>query len=215
MESELGSWRFRHAARKLLATSAPSPVDNNTYACRDVKTGGAVSCQNPHTLVIIVAGMACMMFLVAIALLLLCWSVVRQRRIERERREANGGESPDQTSSSTTLASAAAAAPPPVDSPEFDDAVLVQLPGDEKPQFFALPKPFLADALPEQDVKKPAEVAIKVEVEEKDPSSRDPVSGDPISQDADSEHDPANPVVEDSCVPSSDGHLHNPLFPPR
>jgi hypothetical protein len=206
MGSEFGSRRFRDAARKLLGTPDSSAV-NNTYVCSDVKSGGAVSCQNPHTLVIIVAGMGCMMFLVTLALLLLCWSVVRQRRIERERREANGGESPDQTSSSIT--SAATAALPPVDSPEFDDAVLVQLPGDEKPQFFALPKPFLADALHKQDFKKSTtEVAIKIE--EKDPSS-----GDPISQNADSEHDPANPNVEDACVPSSDGHLHNPLFAPR
>jgi len=167
--------------------------------CRDIKTGAAVSCQNPHTLVIIVAGMSCMMFLVTIALLLLCWSVVRQRRIERLRRESGGA---DQTSSSSG-APAAAPAVAPVDSPEFDNAVLVQLPGDEKPQFFALPKPFLADDHPQQDARAPPADAIRSG--EKEPSSENPSS----------EEDPSNPVTEDACVPSSDGLFHNPLFAPR
>lgn len=106
-----------------------------------------MNCQNPHTLVIIVAGMSCMMFLVTIALFLLCWSVVRQRRVERRRRETGVDANP----TSEPIPSGRPTANPaqaPVDSPEFDDAVFVQLPGDEKPQFFALPKPFLEEEDP-------------------------------------------------------------------
>jgi hypothetical protein len=108
--------------------------------CRDLKTGAVVACQNPHTLIIIVAGMSCMMFLVTVAMLLLCWSVVRQRRLEQSRALS------ESSSGSTVVEESAVPEPatPPVDSPEFDDAVFVQLPGDEKPQFFALPKPLQA-----------------------------------------------------------------------
>jgi hypothetical protein len=145
------SRRLQAAARRLLAGKAeptpaavaPSPGVSSMYKCIDVKTKAAVACQNPHTLVIIVAGMSCMMFLVSIALLLLCWSVVRQRRNERRRRESDSERSGSSAPAAAPAVVANAQAPP-VDSPEFDDAVFVQLPGDEKPHFFALPKPFQA-----------------------------------------------------------------------
>ena len=95
-----------------------------------------LSCNSPHTIVMVLAGMSCMMILVSIALALLCWSVVKQRRRESA---AQAGNPP------STLPQTASGQPLPVDSPEFDDAVLVQLPGDEKPQLFALPKPFHVD----------------------------------------------------------------------
>lgn len=169
------SRRLQAASRRLLAGKAePTPAavapSPGVYKCYDVKTKATVPCQNPHTLVIIVAGMSCMMFLVSVALLLLCWSVVRQRRNERRRRESDS----ERSGSSTALAAAAPAvvanaqATPPVDSPEFDDAVFVQLPGDEKPQFFALPKPFQAAedrSLPDDD-KTRAEANLKSDEKE-------------------------------------------------
>lgn len=75
---------------------------------------------------------------------MLCWSVVKQRR--RCREEAANPAAPTPPTQTATAHSV------PADSPEFDDAVFVQLPGDEKPQFFALPKPFLPDG--EKDVAK-------------------------------------------------------------
>lgn len=166
------AWVDRAAARRLLAGKAePTPAavapSPSVYKCYDVKTKATVPCQNPHTLVIIVAGMSCMMFLVSVALLLLCWSVVRQRRNERRRRESDSERSTALAAAAPALA-ANAQAMPPVDSPEFDDAVFVQLPGDEKPQFFALPRPFQAaedHSLP-QDEKTRAEADLKSDEKE-------------------------------------------------
>lgn len=128
-----------------------------------------------------------MMFLVTIAMLLLCWSVVRQRRIERQRRESG-----DQTSGSAS-ANPAVAPTGPVDSPEFDDAVFVQLPGDEKPQFFALPKPFVADATHQGDKTTP-EVADDGKRGEKEQSAEEQ------SAELHSNRD-SNAVEQDPCAP--------------
>lgn len=123
--------------------AAPAP----SSACRDGKTGELVDCNSPHTLVMVLVGLSCMLALISVALGLFCWSVVTQRRQRREQ-AAN-------PAAGSTLAQAGNA---PVDSPEYNDAVLVQLPGDEKPQFFALPKPFSVDG--EKDVDKSPVVAL-------------------------------------------------------
>ncbi|KAG0611430.1 hypothetical protein M758_7G140600 [Ceratodon purpureus] len=144
-------FHFQAGPRKLLASQEdrlPQPAPGPSAPCRDLKSGEIVSCNNPHTLVMVLAGMSCMMFLVTVALVLLCWSVVKQRRQRREQAANPTGSTLSQSATGQTATGHTV----PVDSPEYDDAVLVQLPGDEKPQFFALPKPFLVDG--EKDVDK-------------------------------------------------------------
>lgn len=88
---------------------APGP----SVLCRDVKTGEVVSCTSPDMLVMVLAGMSCMLFLVSVVLFLLCWTVVKQRRQRREQ-EAAAGSTP--TAASAHPAQAATA---PVDSSEI------------------------------------------------------------------------------------------------
>ncbi|KAG0560161.1 hypothetical protein KC19_10G158400 [Ceratodon purpureus] len=194
-----GSRSFHAAARKLLAadSQAPTPVPA-AVVCRDLKTGEPVHCQNPQTLLIIVGGMSCMMVMVAIATILLCLSVLRQRRLERRRQEFIQEHqltalAPPSTNTSHTPTI-------PANSPEYDDAVFVQLPGDEKPQFFALPKPFLTDTT--KDTPKPADVTDDGQNGEKDQSS----------EEAGENHDLNASDDADPCVQSSDGLFRNPLF---
>ncbi|XP_024397627.1 uncharacterized protein [Physcomitrium patens] len=130
---------FQGARKLFVQAPAPSPVGSVETVCRDVRTNTVVSCHNPHTLIIIMAGMSCMMFLIAVALVLLCWSIVKQRQYDRRHREP-GRELQSNPSRPHTAIEAGHATL--VDSSEYDDAVLVHLPGDEKPQFFALRKPF-------------------------------------------------------------------------
>jgi hypothetical protein len=139
--------------------AAPAPRS----ACRDEKTGELVDCNSPHTLVMVLVGMSCMLALISVALGLFCWSVVTQRRQRRE-----------QAANPTTLAQAGTI---PVDSPEYNDAVLVQLPGDEKPQFFALPKPFSVDG--EKDVDKSPVVAVEDKAIREKEADSDPPDAPP------------------------------------
>jgi hypothetical protein len=160
-----------------------------------VKTGQVVHCQNPRTLLIIVVGMSCMMVLVTFAMLLLCWFVVRQRRLDR-RAQASIPD-PQQRTGLAPPATAPATAPT-ASSPEYDDAVFVQLPGDEKPHFFALPKPFPINTC--TDPPKPA-----------DGQPDDSQAG--VGQAAAKVAGDAGDVGDaDPCVQSSDGLYRNPLF---
>lgn len=125
----------------------PSPGPASTTSsgqqqCMDVKTGQVVTCTNPPAALIIVAGMACMTFLVTIALLLLFFSIVKQRR--RERQQRGGGQDPQRSRQlggvNGPLCNNRSGPPEPS---EYDSAVLVQLPGEVKPNFFAVPIPLL------------------------------------------------------------------------
>lgn len=120
---------------------APS-IRSGQQQCMDVKTGQVVTCTTPPTALIIVAGMACMTFLITIALLLLFFSFVKQRRRERQRRvEAQDQQRSSQMGGLNSTFCSNRSVPP--ESSEYDSAVLVQLPGEVKPNLFAVPMPFL------------------------------------------------------------------------
>lgn len=120
---------------------APS-TRSDQQQCMDMKTGQVVTCTTPPRALIIVAGMACMTFLVTIALFLLFFSFVKQRRRERQRRvEAQDQQRSSQLGGFNNTLCSNRSVPP--ESSEFDSAVLVQLPGEVKPNFFAVPMPLL------------------------------------------------------------------------
>lgn len=184
-----------------------SSIRSGQQQCMDVKTGQVVTCTTPPTALIIVAGMACMTFLVTIALLLLFFSFVKQRRRERQRRE----EAQDQQRSSqigglnNTFCSNR---PVPPESSEYDSAVLVQLPGEVKPNLFAVPMPLL-EISSATDPETVGQNELGEDDDDNDDKKKETLEARAEQQEAES-------IDETPCVIARGGSSYNnPLFAPE